>query len=856
MHSVWELALVAGLLAILLHFLANASARVRYLTATAALALMFALPIVTFRAIGDNYGWPHSPVVRLPAPIKAESSFSPQNPISQSRVTAQTAPPVAVRLDGRFGERWRTRMASWLAEGAPWLIPIWGLGVFIFSILNLGGWVATQRLRLLGVRPIASELVRRTAELSARVGLTRPVRLVESTLVQVPIVIGFLSPLVLIPASVLAGLPSDHLEAILAHELAHIRRHDYLVNLLQVLAETLLFYHPAAWWVSRKIRIERENCCDDIAAGICGRRVYAEALISVEELRPPGGLLAVAATGGGNMLARIQRLVGRPSHHQTNAPLAAVLFLMGLLLVPLATTYSATNPGTAGPAAATPPDAEFAYNIGFVPFTPQWGRFSRGDSIVITSVTGNRAHLELGGTYLVQGTYTLASMPTAGLSISVTHSEITEPRVLSPTYPEQKTKVQMGSGRFSLRMTMRYAGTFHVSFNPPAGGESRGTVYFSEITPPTSEASSAKAAEPSDTTPEALPSQAADHTAAVFEKAFPYDIGFEDYQKPWSRFNSGDLITIRAIRGNRQQIEVGGSYAVLGTYTLSSMDEAMLGLFVTEEVAPGAQTHRTRVLPGQHKKLEKGTGTFVLWFTMMADGAPHVSLYPTAPKSEQQGGVYFEQTSPRLSIAEGHDPGIGRPIFKHYLEKNAHVEIGDPIFKNFLGDESDTVSKIERSPQTAAPAETKSAPTIEISIGENQMLSVNGKDIADEELEPMLVEAHNVDLGTSVTVMDHEVYKRAKLKLVMDACLKAGLAKIVLRQSTVVVGIDKDGVISINNWHVTDDNVEPMLLQAHSSNPDISVVIDADEATQAARLGYVMNCCRKAGLSRFSMQIR
>ena len=98
-----------------------------------------------------------------------------------------------------------------------------------------------------------------------------------------PTVIGWLKPVVLLPASALAGLTPRQLEAILAHELAHIRRHDYLVNLLQTLVETLLFYHPAVWWLSRRIRVERENCCDDLAVSLCGDPVaYAAALADLE----------------------------------------------------------------------------------------------------------------------------------------------------------------------------------------------------------------------------------------------------------------------------------------------------------------------------------------------------------------------------------------------------------------------------------------------------------------------------------------------------------------------------------------------------------------------------------------------
>ena len=137
--------------------------------------------------------------------------------------------------------------------------------------------------------------------------------MLESSLVRVPMAIGWLRPVILFPASALAGLTPEQLEAILAHELAHIRRHDYLINLLQTVIETLLFYHPAVWWVSRQIRAERENCCDDMAVAACGDAlVYARALTKVERLRKARLDLAVTANGG-LLMNRISRLVGAES---------------------------------------------------------------------------------------------------------------------------------------------------------------------------------------------------------------------------------------------------------------------------------------------------------------------------------------------------------------------------------------------------------------------------------------------------------------------------------------------------------------------------------------------------------------
>ena len=153
--------------------------------------------------------------------------------------------------------------------------------------------------------------------------------------------IGVVRPIVLVPASALTELSPDHLEALLLHELAHVKRHDYLVNLLQTAAETLMFYHPAAWWISAQIRREREHCCDDLAARYCGSpALYARALAAMEEVR--GALVphfALAAIGNGKLLRRIERLVAsrsRQSRHDASPFLAGagiIVLLAAMTLI-------------------------------------------------------------------------------------------------------------------------------------------------------------------------------------------------------------------------------------------------------------------------------------------------------------------------------------------------------------------------------------------------------------------------------------------------------------------------------------------------------------------------------------------
>jgi beta-lactamase regulating signal transducer with metallopeptidase domain len=222
----------------------------------------------------------------------------------------------------------RARLAEgWPAVPVERLVPpvmlVWLVGIAFLSLRLLSGWLWVQRLRTHGVAPASDHCRQLARRLSRRLHIGRAITLLESTLVDVPTVIGFLKPVVLLPASALGGLTPQQLEAILAHELAHIRRHDYLVNLLQTLVETVLFYHPAVWWVSRRIRIERENCCDDLAVSLCGDRIaYAAALADLEALRSepaPDHHIAMAATGG-SLLLRVRRLLGAPASHTGRGP--------------------------------------------------------------------------------------------------------------------------------------------------------------------------------------------------------------------------------------------------------------------------------------------------------------------------------------------------------------------------------------------------------------------------------------------------------------------------------------------------------------------------------------------------------
>jgi beta-lactamase regulating signal transducer with metallopeptidase domain len=202
--------------------------------------------------------------------------------------------------------------ATWLEALHPWLLSAWLCGVLLFSLRTVLAWRRALALTREGTREPEGSVALALVRMMERTRVSRPVRLLESVAVEVPTVVGLWRPLILVPASSLAGLSVSQLEAILAHELAHIRRHDYLVNLLQALVETGLFYHPAVWWLSARIREEREHCADDVAVESCGDALmYSRALWTLEQLRAPAPVPALAANGG-SLLLRIRRLVDAP----------------------------------------------------------------------------------------------------------------------------------------------------------------------------------------------------------------------------------------------------------------------------------------------------------------------------------------------------------------------------------------------------------------------------------------------------------------------------------------------------------------------------------------------------------------
>lgn len=366
-HALWEGALVAAVLWIVLSILRRGSAQARYLASTGAMALVVIAAVGTFYALGAAIQAPEAlaivasgtapsdavALVQRPASSRSRLDSTESPPDRSTHVSVPSQPPAPVIAPTALGVSVaRAPLSKLIAERlellVPWIIAIWGTGVVVLSIWNLGGWIAAQRLKVLGIRPAGAEVAALVERLARQLRISRPVRALQSMLADTPLVIGWLRPVVLIPGSVLTGLSPAQLEAVLAHELAHVRRHDYLVNLFQVVIETLLFYHPAVWWISRRIRLEREQCCDDVALTVCNDRcAYAGSLAALEEVRLNRPLaMAATGSGGAQLLMRVQRVLGVGDDVRRRGARAVAAMLVLLVAVIAAAALSSKPPET------------------------------------------------------------------------------------------------------------------------------------------------------------------------------------------------------------------------------------------------------------------------------------------------------------------------------------------------------------------------------------------------------------------------------------------------------------------------------------------------------------------------------
>jgi len=337
-HFLWQGLVVAVIFALARGLLRDA--RHRYAAGCLAMLALVAMPALTLLTSDFESGSVSAGPDLSGGTMVANSSMSTID--AESLRPAALSP--AVLSPAALAEGWTLPVRHAVRQAMPAIVLCWLAGVLFLSLRLVGGGWICWRLKRRGVGPFPEGFRLRALNLAKCMNVRQRVRMLTSSIADVPMVIGVFRPAILLPASMLLGLAPDQLEAILVHELAHIRRHDNLVNLVQRLVETVFFFHPAAWWVSACIRTEREHCCDDIAAAASDARAYAGALTTLEELRSPA--LAVAATDG-SLSSRVRRVLGfrQPESRQGwMGPAIASAMVMAAVTVLVPDAYVSASP--------------------------------------------------------------------------------------------------------------------------------------------------------------------------------------------------------------------------------------------------------------------------------------------------------------------------------------------------------------------------------------------------------------------------------------------------------------------------------------------------------------------------------
>jgi len=334
-HSLWEISVVALALWLVLRLIPAAASNLRYAASVAALGFCFILPLVTYLQISNGSALAHA-ATQLDRDLVEDGSEIGKPPaLAYSNGGSSDITALQSRSNGVAGlESARDLIAEQLTQVFPFALTIWVAGFLLYSLWMFGGIYTLRRLRKQYIVPIDSDWQERFEKLTKRLNVSQRVRLICSRSVATPIAVGVFRSTVIIPFSVMSQLDPCQLEIIIAHELVHIRRHDVIISMLQNGIEAILFYHPAMWWISHTVRLEREFAADAAVMRVSGGDgvVYAKALADLEDIRlltnKTAPSMAMAANGG-NFMQRIERIL----NERTEIPRAYSAWSAGLAIV-------------------------------------------------------------------------------------------------------------------------------------------------------------------------------------------------------------------------------------------------------------------------------------------------------------------------------------------------------------------------------------------------------------------------------------------------------------------------------------------------------------------------------------------
>ena len=291
LHSLWQASLIALIMSWFLNRYDNEDAIVRYRISYAAMLFVLGAAVLTFM----TYYLMETGAEATVGLATVTVSLSGDLPIQPTNVFSQ--------------------LGFWITHNLNVVASMWILGVVLFCIKLGGSLLYTMRLQKREADFLPDNVYDGFINLKSKLGIRQYIHLAETSKVNTPMLIGYLKPVILFPIGLINHLSLEETNAILAHELAHIKRNDFLHNLILSVVELLFYYHPAVWWISANVRMERENCCDDLAMKLIGdKTIYAKTLLKIEELKSSNiPSLAIPLSRNKNqLLHRIARIVNQP----------------------------------------------------------------------------------------------------------------------------------------------------------------------------------------------------------------------------------------------------------------------------------------------------------------------------------------------------------------------------------------------------------------------------------------------------------------------------------------------------------------------------------------------------------------
>jgi beta-lactamase regulating signal transducer with metallopeptidase domain len=567
-----------------------------------------------------------------------------------------------------FADRPDTRLNTYVSEtkrtqrdlaASLWLF--WNRAGSAVLVLWLGGsvlcaLVAAARIlrfeRLLrGTLPAPARMQRLAVELIGKLGVRRVPEIRYAACVDVPLLwCAGRRPTIVLPIRLLDLDDDQDAALILSHELAHLRRGDHWVRAVELVVWIIYWWNPLVWVTRRQIHHAEELCCDAWVRWTfpdCTKR-YAKLLLeTAESIGAPhvgAPLLPASPLLRSTLLkARIEMILGSQFAPCTSRKTTFLIALFALLVLPwfVGTTKREARAGSdaQAPASAvknsdTQAAAEFPYKVKFEQGAT---RFLDGDRITINEIRGTADTFMPHNSYLIKGTYALASHQRATLATYLTAMDAANGTGSSQKV--QSTDVNQGNGTFTLVLPISCRGWPHVSFYPAAGGSDFGGNYFGTGDSVLKRWWGSKDADRKASNVPAESGAEVRHSTntkldARTSSDFPCAVRFEQGA---TRFLNGDKITILEVRGTAGTFAPGNIYLIKGTYTLASHDRAMLAAYTT---AMDAEHGIGVPLTVQSTTVDRGNGTFALYLPMSCRGWPHVSFYP-ADGGSDFGGNYF-----------------------------------------------------------------------------------------------------------------------------------------------------------------------------------------------------------------------